>query len=117
MATSTWNCIGEQLENQRRTECTEGLQKAGILRCFCAGHAPKHFPAFSFGIFSWTSAAKVLLETFPEATESSTQPRCVQGENGWGLPAMGVEKSVFQQTAVPTGPEEHKHRLTHSNGI
>lgn len=32
---STLNCIREQLESQRRFECTEVLQKAGILCGLC----------------------------------------------------------------------------------
>lgn len=72
---STLNCIREQLESQRRFECTEVLQKAGILCGLCGKQVPKHFPALPFIIFPWTFAAEFWLKNslFQKWTKKPTQ--------------------------------------------
>jgi len=59
---STLNCVGEQLESQRRLKCTKVLQKAGIFCFLCGKRAPKHCPTLTFIICPWTFAAEFLLK-------------------------------------------------------
>lgn len=73
---STLNCIREQLESQRRFECTEVLQKAGIFCCLCGKQAPKHFPTLPFIIFPWTFAGEFLLK--PSLFQKPKNPTQIQ---------------------------------------